>query len=183
MARLSGSAQGKTGARVTIPVGEPLKALLDKTKKRAVTILTTADGNSWTESGFRASWRTACKRAGIQGLTFHDLRGTAVTRLALADCSEAEIATLTGHSMNDVGATLDAHYLKHDGGLAVAAVRKREVHEAGTKTPNQAPNWPVGVRSANRKKAQQNPVVAEVRYRRSPRRNEALKFTLELRGK
>lgn len=128
--------QRKTGARVTIPVGEPLKVLLDKTKKRAVTILTTADGNSWTESGFRASWRTACKRARVSGVTFHDLRGTAVTRLALANCSEAEIATITGHSLRDVGAILDAHYLKRDSGLAVSAIRKREAHEAGTKTPN-----------------------------------------------
>ena len=128
--------QGKTGARVTIPVGEPLKAFLDATKKRAVTILTTADGNSWTESGFRASWRTACKRAGVSGVTFHDLRGTAVTRLALANCSEAEIATLTGHSLRDIGAILDTHYLKRDSGLGVSAIRKREAHEAGTKIPN-----------------------------------------------
>ena len=39
------------------------------------------------------------KRAGIVGVTFNDLRGTAVTRLALAECTEAEIATITGHSL------------------------------------------------------------------------------------
>jgi hypothetical protein len=39
---------------------------------------------------------------------FHDLRGTAMTRLALAGCTEAEIATITGHSPRDVAATLDA---------------------------------------------------------------------------
>lgn len=38
--------QAKTGARVTIPTGAPLKAILDGQKKRAVTILRTADGKS-----------------------------------------------------------------------------------------------------------------------------------------
>lgn len=129
--------QGKTGSRVAIPVGAPLKAALDAAKKRAVTILATESGTSWTESGFRASWRKACGRAGVVGVTFHDLRGTAVTRLALAGCSEAEIATITGHSLRDVGAILDAHYLKRDSGLADAAIRKLERR---TKSPNSAPN-------------------------------------------
>ncbi|WP_298095965.1 tyrosine-type recombinase/integrase [Brevundimonas sp.] len=128
--------QQKTGARVTLPVGAPLKAALDKvmtSKKDAVTILTTEAGTSWTESGFRASWRKACVKAGVSGVTFHDLRGTAVTRLAVAGCSEAESATITGHSLRDVGAILDSHYLKRDGGLAESAIRKLETR---TKTPN-----------------------------------------------
>jgi integrase len=128
--------QRKTGARVSIPVGAPLKIVLDAAKKRAVTILATESGTSWTESGFRASWRKACAKAGVVGVTFHDLRGTAVTRLALADCSEAEIATITGHSMRDVSAILDAHYLKRDGGLADSAIRKLETR---TKLPTGLP--------------------------------------------
>ena len=132
--------QRKTGARVGIPAGAPLKAGLDaakKTKKDSVTILTTEGGKPWTESGFRASWRKACVKAGVRDVTFHDLRGTAVTRLALSGCSEAEIVTLTGHSLRDVGAILDAHYLKRDGGLAQSAIRKLETR---TKTPNRTPN-------------------------------------------
>jgi integrase len=38
----------------------------------------------WTSDGFRSSWRKACRKAGIVGVTFHDLRGTAVTRLPAA---------------------------------------------------------------------------------------------------
>ena len=67
------------------------------------------------------------------GVTFHDLRGTAVTRLAVAGCTDAEIATLTGHSLRDVHGILDAHYLNRDPALAESAVRKLE---SRTKTPN-----------------------------------------------
>ena len=96
--RTSGCGRAKTGARVVIRVGAPLKAALDTTPKRSTIILTNSDGKPWTSDGFRASWGKACKAAGIVGVTFHDLRGTAVTRLALAECTEAEIATITGHS-------------------------------------------------------------------------------------
>lgn len=66
-------------------------------------------------------------------LTFHDLRGTAVTRLAKAGCTVPEIATITGHSLKDVGTTLDSHYLNRDSALGESAIRKLERE---TKTPN-----------------------------------------------
>src|SRR5215218_10565253 len=40
--------QGKTGARVVIPVGAPLKAALDAAAKRSTIILTNSDGAPWT---------------------------------------------------------------------------------------------------------------------------------------
>jgi integrase len=118
--------QSKTGMRVIIPVGAPLKTALDAAAKRSTIILANSDGKPWTPDGFRASWGKACKRAGISGVTFNDLRGTAVTRLALAECTEAEIATITGHSLRDVRSILDAHYLKRDTALGVSAVTKLE---------------------------------------------------------
>jgi integrase len=125
--------QSKTGVRVVIPVGAPLKAALDATAKRSTIILANSDGKPWTSDGFRASWGKACKAAGVVGVTFHDLRGTAVTRLALAGCTEAEIATITGHSLHSVRAILDTHYLSRDPALGESAIRKLE---KGTKTPN-----------------------------------------------
>ena len=71
--------------------------------------------------------------AGVLGVTFHDLRGTAVTRLALVGATEAEIANITGHSLRDVHAILDMHYLARDPALGENAIRKLE---RGTKTPN-----------------------------------------------
>jgi integrase len=118
--------QSKTGMRVSIPVGAPLKAALDATAKRGPIILTSTGDKPWTSDGFRASWRKACSKAGVVGVTFSDLRGTAVTRLALAGCTEAEIATITGHSLRDVRSILDAHYLHRDPALAESAIRKLE---------------------------------------------------------
>jgi integrase len=131
--------QSKKGARVTIPVGSPLKAALDATPKVSPIILVSTDRKPWTEDGFRSSWAKACKRAGVVDVTFHDLRGTAVTRLALVGCTEAEIATITGLSLNSVRAILDTHYLHRDPALAESAIRKLE---RGTISPNGLPNGP-----------------------------------------
>src|ERR1700687_6127812 len=77
------------------------------------------------EPCFRA-WSKVCARAGVSGLTFHDLWGTAVVRLAIAGATVPQIATFTGHSLKDVEAILDAHYLGRDVQLAEAAVLKLE---------------------------------------------------------
>lgn len=59
------------------------------------------------------------------GLTFHDLRGTAVTRLSESECTPQEIATITGHSLLDVGAIMDRYSARTDK-LAIAAIAKLE---------------------------------------------------------
>jgi len=127
--------QSKGGARVVIRVGAPLKAALDAAPRRSTIILTTSDGRPWTPDGFRASWGKACRKAGITGVTFHDLRGTAVTRLAIAECTEPEIATITGHSLRSVRAILDTHYLARDPALGDSAITKLE-------TRTKIPDWP-----------------------------------------
>jgi integrase len=136
--------QSKTGARVVLPVGAPLKAALDAAKKHGPLILTNSLRRPWTSHGFQASWRIAATKAGIVGVTFHDLRGTAVTRLAIVGCTEAEIATITGHSLRDVRSILDANYLHRDPALAESAIKKLE---RGTKFSNQASNRTKTVRA------------------------------------
>ena len=117
--------QRKTGVRVTVKLVSTLKQVLDRTEREHARILVTARGGEpWTENGFRASWGKVKLEAGIAELTFHDLRGTAVTRLFLANCSEAEIATITGHSLKDVRSILDAHYFHRDTRLADSGIAK-----------------------------------------------------------
>lgn len=79
------------------------------------------------------SWRKGCQKAGVTDLTLHDLRGTAVTRLAKAGCTVPEIATVTGHSLKDMGTILDSHHQNRDSALGGSAIRKLE---RGTKTPH-----------------------------------------------
>lgn len=111
---------------MTIPAGAPLKLALDaaKQKRGSVTILTNSRGLPWTEDGFRSSWDKAFKKAKLGDLHFHDLRGTAVTRLALVGCTVPEIASFTGHSMDTVQQILDAHYLGGRVELAESAIKK-----------------------------------------------------------
>jgi integrase len=119
--------QSKGKARVPVPVGEPLKLALDEAKqlkRSATTILVNTRGKPWSSDGFRSSWDKAFDRAELGDLHFHDLRGTAVTRLAIAGCTVPEIASITGHSLADVQEILDAHYLGGRIELAESAVTK-----------------------------------------------------------
>lgn len=118
--------QSKTDRAVTIPAGPTLRTVLEQVAKVGPVILTNQRGLPWTSSGFRASWRKLCAKAGISGLTFHDLRGSAVVRLSKAGATVPEIATFTGHGLKDVEALLDRHYLGRDVQLAENAVRKLE---------------------------------------------------------
>ena len=116
---------GKKKKRIVIPVGAPLKIVLDarRPEKAEGAILRNTYGNPWTSDGFRASWGTAFDRAklGDADLHFHDLRGTAVTRLALSGCTTPQIAAIIGHSPRDVDEILKAHYLGGQSELAEQA--------------------------------------------------------------
>jgi integrase len=116
--------QRKTGAYVPVPVSDELKAELDAAPHRSPLIAVNSDGRPWTESGLQSAWRMATLRSGVVDRTFHDLRGTAVVRLARAGCTEAEIYAITGHKPSDIQAILTAHYLPRDGEVAANAIAK-----------------------------------------------------------
>jgi integrase len=138
--------KGKKGKkRVVIPVGAPLKAALDARRptKPEGTILRNTFNEPWTSDGFRTSWGKAFERAGLgdQDLHFHDLRGTAVTRLALSGCTVPQIAAITGHSSRDVDAILEAHYLGGRLELAEQAIVKLNAqYGSGTEIANRDAN-------------------------------------------
>lgn len=128
--------QSKGRKRLVIPMGKPLRDLVAGIAKHGPVVLTSSEKRPWTSSGFRASFRRACAKAKIEGLHFHDLRGTAVTRLALAGCTVTEIAAITGHSLKNVEAILEAHYLGGQTALAEAAILKLEAKQMAVKSPN-----------------------------------------------
>jgi integrase len=122
--------QRKTGQPIPIPVTDDLKVALDAARRQCPIMLTNSDNKPWTESGFQSAWGKATVRAGISGLTFHDLRGTAVVMLARAGCNEVEIYSITGHKPSDVRAILTAHYLPRDAEVAGNAIAKLNRYKA-----------------------------------------------------
>ncbi len=117
--------QSKGKKRVSVPIHRDLKKVLDHVPRRSTLILTTPTGLPWKSDWFRNRWREASVAAGIKDLHFHDLRGTAVTMLAEAGCSNAEIAAITGHSMQRVE-TILTKYVSLTRDLAQSAMAKLE---------------------------------------------------------
>lgn len=128
--------QGKTGAHVRVKVAQELKVRLDAEKAKraakggdkiaALTILTNRSGRPYTE-GFRASWAKACDKAGVVGVTFHDLRGTFVTLAYRNGASIKEIAEVTGHAEKDADAIIRKHYLKADSAVTKIENRNEKI--------------------------------------------------------
>ena len=102
-----------------------LKAVLATAPRTSPVILVDGRGRPWNPTTFRNYVYTAKKAAGIEGLTFNDLRGTAVTRLSEAECTPQEIATITGHSLKNVSSILD-RYLARTDKIALTAIAKLE---------------------------------------------------------
>ena len=100
-------------------------------RSRSSSPTATASHGRRTASAHRGARRA--RRAGIVGVTFHDLRGTAVTRLAICRMHRGgdrhDHRPLASH----VRAILDTHYLHRDPALAESAIRKLE---RGTKAPD-----------------------------------------------
>lgn len=81
-------------------------------------------------------------------LHFHDIRGTAVTLLSEAGCTQQQIATITGHSLKTVHRILE-RYLARTRGLAEEAIANFE-NSPRTKFANQ-----LQTRARKNKKRQQ----------------------------
>jgi integrase len=109
--------QQKTGARVRITAATDILPILRKAKEEGrQRVLVNSYGQNWTSSGFKASWRKEMARLGIKGVTFHDLRGTAITyAYAMLDRPHGEkiqlIAEISGHSREDAEGIIRRHYL------------------------------------------------------------------------
>ncbi len=117
--------QRKGKKRVPVPIHRDLKRVLDHVPRRSTLILTTPTGLPRKSDWFRIRWREASVSAGIKDLHLHDLRGTAVTMLAEAGCSNAKIAAIAGHSLTHVETNL-VKYMSLTRDLARSAMTKLE---------------------------------------------------------
>ena len=104
--------QDKTRKLLRITLHRELKDVLEQIPRRAVQILTNTRSEPW-QSGFRASFYKElhadkfasmhqAAKAEDRHLVFHGLRKTAVVNLLEAECTTADVAAVTGQSIQMV---------------------------------------------------------------------------------
>jgi integrase len=90
--------QGKTGAALWIPLTPALRATLDTTPKRGLTIACNPDGRPMAYRTAQAHVMAVRALIGAKAFDLHALRYTAAAELAAAGCSDDLIMAVTGHS-------------------------------------------------------------------------------------
>ena len=91
--------QGKTGAKLTVPLHPELAEVLAAWPRSHQRILTTAFGKLFTLKGFGNWMADKIGQSGVPSRCItHGLRKAAAPRLAEAGCSANEIAAITGHA-------------------------------------------------------------------------------------
>lgn len=106
----TGKSRGRN--RALIPLYKELRQYLATIKKRSPHyVLVNSRGLPW-RSGFDASWQKAIQSAGVKK-HFHDLRGTAATKLFRAGFAAQEIAETMGWRVGRVEHLIDL-YVKRD---------------------------------------------------------------------
>ncbi len=94
--------QGKTKAKVWVPLHPRARKALLRLERKDGTILTRPDGEKWKIDHFRHAMGAAIRDAGLAGLVTHGLRATAARWMAEAGCSEREIMSITGHTTSNM---------------------------------------------------------------------------------
>jgi integrase len=118
--------QSKGGKKLKVKVHSRLKAMLDTLPHDTLRICLNSRGRPWTKHGFQASWQKELNRLKIEGVTYHDLRGTFITERRREGSSVEDIALISGHSIQEVKSVLEKHYLADDQDLSDAVILRME---------------------------------------------------------
>jgi integrase len=118
---------GKRGVWINVPVTIELKSYLDGLPRVGALILTTPTGKAYSKRYFNEHWREDSDLAGAGNLNFHDLRGTAATRLAEAGATAPMIASILGWRAKRAQDIIDT-YVARSSTLAAAGIELLEKH-------------------------------------------------------
>jgi integrase len=125
--------QRKTGAVVWVRAHRDLKPILDEERRTAIgdaTILRAPDGGGFKERAFAERWDAVMESSGlaVTELRRQDLRRTAVIRLFEAGCNTGQIASITGHTLQQVENILETYFVRTKT-MGDAAILKLEEHQ------------------------------------------------------
>lgn len=102
--------QRKTGRAMILPLHPRLRAAIKLAPSHGPTLLARADGQPYTEDGFRTLLYRACKRLfGPERPTWHDIRRTAASALGAGRVPDSRVALWTGHRRKGEDAILDVY--------------------------------------------------------------------------
>lgn len=90
--------QGKTGARLWVPLTRDLQAVLEVTPRKGLTILAQADGKPLRYRSAADDVMAVRVLIGAERWDLHSLRYSAAAELARLGCTDEQIASITGHS-------------------------------------------------------------------------------------
>lgn len=123
--------QDKTGELLAIPLSSELKNELNFACD-GVFVINEETGNPYKPDNFRHLFSSTKSKAGIPNrLQFLDFRRTAVVRLAKSGCTIPEIASITGHRIEDCQAIINT-YLPRNIDVARQAIAKLEIYKIET---------------------------------------------------
>jgi integrase len=103
-----GETKNKNGRTLPILSGDMmdtlrgLKAEHDASKRKHKSVFVNQDGEPLLPSAIRKAWASACTRAGLPGLLFHDLRRSAVRNLRRAGVTQSVAMQFSGHRTDAV---------------------------------------------------------------------------------
>jgi len=132
------SAYAKSGKTRRVPMNRVLRAALAPLKERAAgsTLFVSRDGMPYRS--IRTAFETACRRAGLRGVSPHVLRHTFASRLVMAGVDLRTVQELGGWSSLD----LVQRYAHLNPGHKAEAVERLVMAPAAEKVPTNLPTTP-----------------------------------------
>lgn len=108
-----------------LPLGTLVTGLFASRWRDDAHVLRDPQGQPWKPNTFRKVVVRTMRAAGLEGLHFHDLRGTLITQLLEAGCTDAEAGSISGHSIAKGNMR---NYAARTRPLAESAYRKLAAH-------------------------------------------------------